>query len=75
MPSLDLAERDSISVKRKTSGGPGGSTEGKSSTRGAGKAGRHGGKQSPTRHSDGTDTTGDSGSEKILPKFAFRFVI
>lgn len=74
MFSFDLAERESISTKRKTSGGPGGSTEGKSSTRGASKGGRHGGKQSPTHHSDGTDGTGESGSDKILPKFVFRFV-
>ncbi|CAF0941486.1 unnamed protein product [Adineta steineri] len=70
-------ERDSISTKRKTSGGPSGSTEGKSSTRGTTKTSRFGGKQSPTPHSvDGHDGTSEAGAEKHLPKIVrFRWII
>lgn len=61
-----------MTAKRKTSGGPGGSTEGKGAAR-TSKAGRYGGKQSPTHHSsDGQDGTSESSVEKLLPKFVFK---
>lgn len=57
--------------RRKTSGGPGGSSEGKSSSR-PGKGPRYGGK-SPTPHSsDGQDGASESSTEKLMPRyFAF----
>ncbi|CAF3973374.1 unnamed protein product, partial [Rotaria sp. Silwood1] len=71
-------DRESMTAKRKTSGGPGGSTEGKSTGRVTSKAGgRIGGKQSPTHHSsDGQDGTSESSLEKLLPRIVrFRWII
>ena len=67
---IDLADRDSITAKRKTSGGPSGS-EGKSTGRGTAKGPRnYGGKQSPTPlSSDGQDGASESSLEKSFPKF------
>ncbi|CAF3321831.1 unnamed protein product [Rotaria socialis] len=70
-------DRESITTKRKASGGPIGSTEGKSTTRGTSKGGRYGGKQSPTHHSsDGQDGTSESSVDKLLPRIVrFRWII
>jgi hydrocephalus-inducing protein len=65
-----------MSTKRKTSAGPGGSSEAKPTARGTSKGGRYGGKQSPTPHSsDGQDGASES-SEKLLPRIVrFRWII
>ncbi|CAF1106189.1 unnamed protein product [Rotaria sordida] len=72
-------DRESITTaKRKTSGGPGGSSEGKTTARVTSKAGsRFGGKQSPTHHSsDGQDGASESSLEKLLPRIVrFRWII
>ncbi|CAF3333375.1 unnamed protein product, partial [Rotaria sp. Silwood2] len=76
--SIDLGDRESMTAKRKTSGGPSGSTEGKSTARVTTKAAsRFGGKQSPTHHSsDGQDATSESSLEKLLPRIVrFRWII